>query len=155
MFSQDSLAISLTKGIDEEVMTIQRLKSSGQTLLQQQSVHKYLKTMNVVAGGCECSPSTNTKETPCKHNLYMTLYCYDKIKNLYVHYQLSIVLFSFFLCALLQCLLSEVFSQDPLERYFSNQRHRGGVMTTQRLKSSGQTLLHWFNNNPCTRTYRL
>ena len=26
----------------------------------------------------------------------------------------------------MQYLLSEVFSQDPLERYFSKQRHRGG-----------------------------
>lgn len=26
----------------------------------------------------------------------------------------------------MQYLLSEVFSQDPLERYFSRQRHRGG-----------------------------
>ena len=41
-------------------------------------------------------------------------------------------------------LLSEVFSQDPLERYFSRQRHRGGSndnRTAEQVPLSGMTLI--------------
>ena len=41
-------------------------------------------------------------------------------------------------------LLSEVFSQDPLERYFSRQRHRGGNndnLTAEQVPRSGMTLI--------------
>lgn len=42
-------------------------------------------------------------------------------------------------------LLSEVFSQDPLERYFSKQRHRGGSRenpTVDEFRTNTATLIH-------------
>ena len=38
-------------------------------------------------------------------------------------------------------ILSEVFCQDPIERYFSKQRHRGGGCTVEQFKTISAILM--------------